>query len=161
MNIENYDVVVIGGGPAGGQASRTLAKKGHKVLLVERHESFALNNFSSAGMTLEPLKEFNLPDSIIGSYWNDIVIQCTEESYHWKGNIKKGVVVDFEKLRQFLADETIKHGGNVLMGHKYIKKEVIQDSVIIELLKTNKKKEPPSYHNLKLKLQFILEFFMQ
>lgn len=54
--MQKYDVVVIGGGPAGGQVARNLAKKGHKILLVERFPSFLDNNFSSAGMTLAPLK---------------------------------------------------------------------------------------------------------
>lgn len=134
MTIETYDVIVVGGGPAGGQAARNLAKRGHKVLLVERYQDFGHNDFSSAGMTLEPLKEFDLPDTVIGAYWNDIVIQCTEDSYHWKGEKPKGVVLDFKKLRQFLADECVKYGGKVLMGHRYLKKEVLEDRVQIELL---------------------------
>ncbi|MFY0629068.1 MAG: NAD(P)/FAD-dependent oxidoreductase [Flavobacteriaceae bacterium] len=136
MTTETYDVIVVGGGPAGGQASRNLAKRGHKVLLVERYQDFGQNDFSSAGMTLEPLKEFDLPDSIIGSYWNDLIIQCSKESYHWKGESAKGVVLDFKKLRQFLADECVAHGGKVLMGHRYLQKEVTQDGVTVELLNT-------------------------
>ena len=134
--MESYDVVVIGGGPAGGQASRNLAKRGHKVLLVERYSTFEDNNFSSAGMTLEPLKEFDLPESIIGSYWKDITIQCTGNGYDWKGESNKGVVLDFGKLRQFLADETEAYGGSVLTGHKYISKEVRKDKTIVELQKS-------------------------
>lgn len=133
--IKKYDVVVIGGGPAGGQAARNLAKKGHKVLLVERYQSFLDNNFSSAGMTLEPLTEFDLPDSIIGAYWNNITLQCTKKSYFWKGNTKKGVVLDYGKLKQFLADETLKYNGEVLTGYKYIKKEVTEKGACITLQK--------------------------
>lgn len=134
--IESYDVVVIGGGPAGGQASRNLAKRGHKVLLVERYPSFEDNNFSSAGMTLEPLDEFDLPESVIGAYWKDITIQCTGNGYDWKGESNKGVVLDFGKLRQFLADETEANGGTVLTGHKYISKEVDGNKVLVELQKS-------------------------
>ncbi|WP_439129336.1 NAD(P)/FAD-dependent oxidoreductase [Polaribacter sp.] len=133
--MKKYDVVVIGGGPAGGQAARNLSKKGHKVLLVERFDSFMDNNFSSAGMTLEPLKEFNLPDHIIGAYWSDITLQCTKKSYHWKGDSQKGVVLDYGKLKLFLADETIKNGGEVLTGYKYISKQVNDNSVVLTLQK--------------------------
>ena len=62
MSEFTFDVVIVGGGPAGGQTARSLAKKGLKVLMVEKHASFEDNNFSSAGMTLEPLTEFDIPD---------------------------------------------------------------------------------------------------
>lgn len=132
--IVEYDVIIIGGGPAGGQTARNLSKKGYSVLLVERYPSFQDNNFSSAGMTLAPLKEFNLPDNVIGSYWKDLSIQCSEKEYIWKGNETKGVVLDFGRLRQFLADEACKKGATVLMGHRYVKKEVLSDGVIVELV---------------------------
>lgn len=136
-----YDVVVIGGGPAGGQCARELSQKGIKVLLVERYKSFEDNNFSSAGMTLEPLKEFDLPDSVIGSYWKNFIIQCTQDEYRWESNENKGVVLDFGRLRQFLADECVKFGGEVLMGCKYLKKQVYKDKVEAVFLNTETKDE--------------------
>lgn len=135
--MKEFDVVVIGGGPAGGQISRSLAKKGIHVALVEKHKKFSLNNFSSAGMTLEPLQEFDIPETVIGAYWKDLVIQCTKNCYTWKGNSNKGVVLNFQKLRQFLADETIKHGGSVFMGLKYEKKEIKNNHVFVELVDTH------------------------
>jgi flavin-dependent dehydrogenase len=125
-----YDVVIVGGGPAGGQCARELSQKGIKVLLVERYKSFEENNFSSAGMTLDPLTEFNLPDSVVGSYWKNFVIQCTKDEYRWDAQENKGAVLDFGKLRQFLADESIKFGGEVLMGCRYVKKTVFKDKVV-------------------------------
>lgn len=133
--MQKYDVVVIGGGPAGGQVARNLAKKGHKILLVERFPSFLDNNFSSAGMTLAPLKEFDLPNKVIGAYWKNITIQCTKNSYFWKGSTNKGVVLDYGKLKQFLADDAKSFGGEVLTGYKYISKKVNEKSVIVSLQK--------------------------
>lgn len=135
-----FDVVVVGGGPAGGQAARNLSKKGHKVLLVEKYNSFADNNFSSAGMTLEPMQEFQLPEEIIGAYWSDFEIQCTQKSYLWKGNKPQGVVLNFKKLREFLANETVQSGGEVWMGHKYLKKTTIDNKVLLEFLNINTSK---------------------
>ncbi|WP_405609189.1 NAD(P)/FAD-dependent oxidoreductase [Polaribacter sp. Asnod1-A03] len=132
--VKEYDVIVVGGGPAGGQCARNLSKKGHKVLLVEKFKSFEENNFSSAGMTLAPMTEFNLPESVVGSYWDNLGIQCTKGLYTWKGNKTKGVVLDFGRLRQFLADDSVKNGADVLMGHKYLKKEYKGDKVITHFL---------------------------
>lgn len=128
----SFDVIIIGGGPAGGQAARELSALGHKVLLVERYKSFEENNFSSAGMTLAPLKEFDLPETVVGAYWNDLIIQCTKNEFKWKGDKSKGVVLDFGRLRQFLADESLKNGGEVLMGHRYVKKQLINNGVKAE-----------------------------
>ena len=120
MDKQKYDVIIIGGGPAGGQAARELSVKGYKVLLTERHKTFKENNFSSAGMTLDPLTEFNIPENVVGAYWENLEIQCSENLYSWKGTSNKGVVLNFGRLRQFLADETIKNGSDVLMGYTYL-----------------------------------------
>jgi len=131
---ESFDVIVIGGGPAGGQTARNLTKLGHKVLLAERYNSFEDNNFSSAGMTLVPLEEFELPESVVGAYWKNLKIQCSKNEYAWTSNERKGVVLDFGRLRQFLADEAVKHGGKVLMGHRYTKKHVLEDGLLIDFV---------------------------
>lgn len=151
MQTKEYDVVVVGGGPAGGQMSRSLAKKGVKVLLVEKYESFAQNNFSSAGMTLAPLSEFDLPETVVGSYWKHLTIQCTKDCHTWYGDEPKGVVLNFQKLREFLAEETQKYGGDVLMGHKYISKQMYDNGVIVSLLTDNKSKE------IKIKAKLVVD----
>lgn len=138
--IKSFDAIVVGGGPAGGQTARQLSKAGHQVLLAERYPSFEDNNFSSAGMTLEPLEEFNLPKKVVGRYWKNLVIQCTQEAYTWNSEKPRGVVLDFAKLRQFLADESIANGGKVLMGHRYIKKQQVSDGIIVDFVEAKTSK---------------------
>lgn len=149
--MESFDVIIVGGGPAGGQTARNLTRLGHKVLLTERYESFEDNNFSSAGMTLVPLEEFQLPESVVGAYWKNLVIQCTKDEYKWQSKENKGVVLDFGRLRQFLADESAAHGGQVLMGHRYVKKEVLDEGVIVEFVDAITKK------NVQFKTKLVVD----
>jgi digeranylgeranylglycerophospholipid reductase len=118
--MQQFDVVVVGGGPAGGQCARSLAKAGRKVLLIERHKNFEMNSFSSAGTPLETLKTYALPDRVIGSYWHKFVVVSSHQTGQWESADPQGVVLDFGKLRQFLADDTVSLGGDVWMNCRYV-----------------------------------------
>jgi digeranylgeranylglycerophospholipid reductase len=118
---QTFDVVVVGGGPAGGQCARSLAKAGRKVLLIERHKNFDINSFSSAGTPLVTLKTYDLPDHLIGSYWDKFVVVSSRQTGHWQAQTPQGVVLDFAKLRQFLAQDTRDHGGEVWMNCRYVR----------------------------------------
>ena len=119
--MKNFEVVVIGGGPAGGHCARTLSKMGYQVLLVEQHEDFSQNNFSSAATPLETLEKFDLPELVVGSSWRKLEILSTNIKRSWKSEHFLGVVFDFAKLRTFLAQDVIKHGGTLYLGHRHIK----------------------------------------
>ncbi|MDX2256103.1 MAG: NAD(P)/FAD-dependent oxidoreductase [Pseudanabaenaceae cyanobacterium bins.39] len=118
--MKEFEVVVIGAGPAGGHCARQLAKLGHRILLVEQHASFDVNNYSSAGSPLEILEQFALPDTVVARYWRNIEIIASHVQRQWRSPNNLGVVFDFKKLRQFLADDTVKYGGEVWLGHRYV-----------------------------------------
>src|SRR5436853_257074 len=100
-----YDVAVVGGGPAGGQTARELTKNGYKVLVIEKVLDFSKNNFSSAGSVMSIMKDYDLPESVVGSYWNKVQIWTSYNEYIWKDKENKGVVLDFLKLRKFLLKD--------------------------------------------------------
>jgi digeranylgeranylglycerophospholipid reductase len=131
--ISNFDVVVVGAGPAGGHCARQLAAQGHKVLLVERFKNFDRNSFSSAGTPIETLSQFNLPESIVGSWWNQLVIVSSQSAGHWKSANNLGAVLDFGKLRQFLADELVRMGGELWLGCRYVAHQETSDGVIVTI----------------------------
>ncbi len=60
MNNKNYDVAVIGGGPAGSTAAKELAETGHHVLLLDRD-----GRIKPCGGAVPPilLREFGVPES--------------------------------------------------------------------------------------------------
>ncbi|HVE13127.1 MAG TPA: NAD(P)/FAD-dependent oxidoreductase [Elusimicrobiota bacterium] len=128
-----YDVAVIGAGPAGGHCARLLARAGRKVLLVDRLGSLRDNDFSSGGTTLETLKEFGIPERLVGSYWNGITIHSTRESSAWTAPSSLGAVLDFAGLREFLAEEAAAAGCRILLGHRFERMEDDGERALVRL----------------------------
>lgn len=119
MNLKSFDIVIVGAGPAGGHCARILAKSGHKVLLAEQNDNFNKNDFSSAATPLETLSKFNLPESVIGSFWHKLTIETSKVSQSWESPESLGVVLNFAKFRAFLVSEAERFGGEVWLGYRY------------------------------------------
>lgn len=72
--MEDYDVVIVGAGPAGGNCAAELAKLGHSVLLVERSKVIGVPNFSTGGTPNQTMEVFGLPKKVTDSSWDSILI---------------------------------------------------------------------------------------
>lgn len=116
--MQSFDAVIIGAGPAGGTCARELAKR-KKVLLVEKAKDFSINNYSSGGAPSELLHDYSLPHSIVGSFWHTIALYTSSHRHEWQDPNYQGVVLDFSKLRAFLADQVSCSGSQVLLNHAY------------------------------------------
>src|SRR5208282_2616744 len=70
MSIQNPDVIVIGGGPAGSTVSTLIAQKGHRVELFER-ERFPRFHIGESliPQTYWVLKRLNMLDKMKGSHF--------------------------------------------------------------------------------------------
>lgn len=131
--MEKYDALVIGAGPAGGQCARELSQEGFKVLLIDKAKSFLENNYSSGGAPLCILSEFNLPESIVGTYWNTLCINSSQARATWTSASPFGPVLDFDKLRAFLVEDTLKHNGEFRLGCQYQNHQVYSHAVEVYL----------------------------
>jgi digeranylgeranylglycerophospholipid reductase len=131
--MQNFDVAIVGAGPAGGQCARILAKEGWKVLLVERQNNFFENNFSSGVCPLSVLSDYDLSDSSVKNYWNKIEISSTTKTNKWKSSQHLGVIFEFAELREFFVKEVKIMGGEVWMGHRYIRHCQQKDNTVVFL----------------------------
>ena len=122
-----FDVVVVGAGPAGGHCARKLSQLGHRVLLIERYKDFNVNSFSSSGTPNETLAKYQIPESVVGSFWNKISIVTSNQTGIWRSAQIQGSVLDFAKLRSFLADETRSHGGELWLNCLYVSHKTVAD----------------------------------
>lgn len=130
--MKTFDVVVVGAGPAGGHCARKLAKLGYKVLLAERHDTFEKNDFSSAATPLETLSQFDLPSEVVGSFWNRLVVETPKEGQSWNSPETLGAVLNFAKLRTFLANEVKQNGGEVWLGYCYKQHTSVNGKTCVE-----------------------------
>lgn len=137
--MEDYDVVIAGAGPAGAELARELAKAGKRVLLAERNRDFTINSYSSAGVPDELLANFNLPDDVIGTEWNKIEMHSSNNVQIWEQKEPLGVVLDFMKLRKFLAEDAVKHGAVLRFGFFCIGYEDRGSEVIVRFKEQKEK----------------------
>lgn len=129
----DYEVIVVGAGPAGGQCARDLAKQGRKVLLIDKAKSFLENNYSSGGAPLDIMEAFDLPSSTVGTYWNHLRVISTNEQTTWNSLSPFGPVLDFDRLRAFLAEETEKYGGAYRLGWQYQTHQKISRGLVVQI----------------------------
>lgn len=64
-HLENFDVVVVGAGPAGGRIARDLALQGFSVALLEEHASIGTPMHCSGLVTRRTLEQANVGDDLI------------------------------------------------------------------------------------------------
>jgi flavin-dependent dehydrogenase len=62
--MEEFDVIIVGGGPAGLQCARELSKTSLRVLLLEKQEGFG-DKLCAGGLTTKGMDVLPLPDHII------------------------------------------------------------------------------------------------
>lgn len=115
-----YDAIIIGAGPAGGQCARELSRKGYNVLLTERAKDLCVNNYSSGAAPQDIMDTFALPDSIVGAKWNKFTISSTTKKQRWESKETAGPILDFNKLKQFLADDACDSGACLKCSYAYV-----------------------------------------
>ena len=105
----NYDVVVVGGGPAGSSAARIAAKNGCTVALIEKENEIAETVRTSGVTWISDMEEFGIPEE----YYNQIkkFSFCSpKNSVTISGDVAKAAVLDVRKTYRLLANRAQSSG---------------------------------------------------
>ncbi len=110
----HYDLVVVGGGPAGSSAAFAAAKNGIKVALIEKEDSIAETVRTSGVTWIQNIKEFGIPDDCFNPIKN-FSFCSPNNQVTISDTIPRAAVLDVRKTYRWLATEAEKAGADIFV----------------------------------------------
>jgi len=132
----NYDVIIVGAGPAGSTAAFFLAKKGYKVLLIDKHK-FPRFKPCGGGIPIATFKRFSYLEKydLVDSYCYGGFIHSPSLKYSIEAHSEKPILamVLREKFDNGLVKIAQENGAEFFDGKKVKDVNIFQDKVMITL----------------------------
>ncbi|MFQ5572684.1 MAG: geranylgeranyl reductase family protein [Nitrosopumilaceae archaeon] len=110
----DYDIVVVGGGPAGSSAAFSAAKNGVKVALIEKEESIAQTVRTSGVTWLDVINEFEIPKKCYNPIKN-YGFCSPNNKVMIKDKIPRAAVLDVRETYRWLAKKAEQEGVDVFV----------------------------------------------
>ena len=110
----HYDLVIVGGGPAGSSAAFKEKKNGIKVALIEKENSIAETVRTSGVTWIQNIKEFGIPDDCFNPIKN-FSFCSPNNKVTIKDTVPRAAVLDVRKTYRWLADEAEKMGADIFV----------------------------------------------
>jgi len=120
----NFDVVVVGGGPAGSSAAHMAAKSGCTVALIEKEKEIAETVRTSGVTWISDIKKFGIPEECYNPI-KKFSFCSPKNSVKISGEIAKAAVLDVRKTYRFLANRAKTSGSELFTSTNVT--EVLKD----------------------------------
>lgn len=107
-----FDIIVVGGGPAGLSAAASAAKTGLKVAVLEKDLSIA-GTIRTSGVTwLSDAEKLGLPSDFYHRIWK-YAIYSPRKEYVLETSRAEACTLDVRKLYQFIAHQAASLGAEI------------------------------------------------
>jgi digeranylgeranylglycerophospholipid reductase len=137
--MEEYDVVVVGAGPAGGTVSWFLARKGLRVLVVEKKKAVGIPVTCAEALRKETEQVIPLPDGMTD---HQVSKQVTYRDYIRIAEVElHAYMINRAELDRYLASQAICEGAALSIGTEFLKFTKDQKKVKVLLKKRGTLKE--------------------
>jgi len=108
----DFDIVIVGGGPAGSSAARIAAKNGCTVALIEKEREIAETVRTSGVTWISDIQEFQIPEECYNPI-KKFSFCSPKNSVTISDGIAKAAVLDVRKTYRFLAKRAESSGSEV------------------------------------------------
>jgi digeranylgeranylglycerophospholipid reductase len=127
----NYEIIVIGAGPAGSRTARLLAERGFSVLLLEKRSrvGYPVRCAEAVGPRADVERFLTLDDSLISAEINGVKVVAPDGQTFEAEMPGIGFVVDRELFDRRLADSAQQAGAELKTGHQAVGLTVADDAV--------------------------------
>jgi len=128
--MHEYDVVIAGCGPAGGQCARDLAARGYDVVVLETEgedEFPSRSNKSTAGTFSTTMSEFSIPHDVVMNYTDSVVLESPGEHYT---RAQPGAVLEFADFKQWLVADSRADGAEYRFDAR-VTGPIMEDGAIV------------------------------
>ena len=115
MKVRHFDVVVVGGGPAGSSASYAASMGGASVAMLEREEEIAESVRTSGVTWMEDVRSFGIPSNCYNPIKN-YSFCSPNNTVTTRGAVPMAAVLDVRKTYRWLADQAKKSGTEIFLG---------------------------------------------
>lgn len=115
----NYDIAIVGGGPAGLSAAYTAAKAGAKVILFERDKSVGQFVRTSGVSWICEMKKLEIPEKLYNPIKNYRFVSHKNE-ITIKGSEYRSCVLDVRSLYQYLSFLAAKAGADISINSNVV-----------------------------------------
>ncbi|MGH2452309.1 MAG: geranylgeranyl reductase family protein [bacterium] len=117
MSADRWDVIVVGGGPAGGMAARTAAGAGLRTLLLEEHPEIGAPAHCSGKLSTHAFAEFELPHTLARTALRAATLHAPDGSV---ASVRRdevdSYVVDRDHFDRWLAAQAAEAGAEIMLG---------------------------------------------
>ncbi len=133
--IDQYDVLVVGGGPAGLAAGEAAAQQGARTVVLERQNEIGYPIHTSGGSWISDMRALEIPAHLYHPINTVFFVSAHREvSYHYDPAV--ACVVDVRGLYQHLASRAIMAGAVMRMRHT-VEQTLVEDGRVCGVIVKN------------------------